>query len=108
MLKEKFIGFHNVVNKVHLVLYALSICLQKYMINIRNTENNNKGNVVPAVLKLWHKQWNIDCVYSEKINERSNIKHWANSLETFAITYIDDIPLLAEKTRQLHRILITQ
>ncbi|KAK2588040.1 hypothetical protein KPH14_004110 [Odynerus spinipes] len=106
ILTKQLNGFHNIINKVDLVLYALGICLQKYMSNICNNGHNSKQDIIPAVINLWRKQWNIDRVCSEKIKEQKNIESWVNSLEAFTMTYMDDIPLLAEKSRQLYHILI--
>lgn len=106
ILTNKLIGFHNVINKVHLVLYALSICLQKYKSNIHKNKSNSKQDVIPAVISLWRKQWDIDHAFSQKIKEQKNIESWAKRLETFMIAYIEDVPLLAEKSRQLYHILI--
>ncbi|XP_043685891.1 uncharacterized protein LOC122637666 isoform X2 [Vespula pensylvanica] len=107
IFKKKLHGIHNVINIVHLILYALSICLQKYTIIIHNNKSNTEHDIIPSVTNLWLKQWNIDQVFDEKTKEQKNIEKWANSLETFTMTYIDDIPLLAEKSRQLYLMLVT-
>ncbi|KAL2726133.1 uncharacterized protein V1477_017947 [Vespula maculifrons] len=107
IFKKKLHGIHNVINIVHLILYALRICLQKYTIIIHNNKNNTEHDIIPSVTNLWLKQWNIDQVFDEKTKEQKNIEKWANSLETFTMTYIDDIPLLAEKSRQLYLMLVT-
>ncbi|KAF7414488.1 hypothetical protein HZH68_002977 [Vespula germanica] len=107
IFKKKLHGIHNVINIVHLILYALSICLQKYTIIIHNNKNNTEHDIIPSVTNLWLKQWNIDQVFDENTKEQKNIEKWANSLETFTMTYVDDIPLLAEKSRQLYLMLVT-
>ncbi|XP_047344571.1 uncharacterized protein LOC124947037 [Vespa velutina] len=107
IFKKRSYGIHNAINIVHLILYALSICLQKYTIIIRSNKNNTEHNIIPSVTSLWLKQWNIDQVCDEKTKEQKNIKKWANSLEAFTMTYINDIPLLAKKSRQLYLILVT-
>lgn len=107
IFKKKLCGIHNETNIVHLILYALSICLQKYTIIIHSNKNNAEHNTILSVTNFWIKQWNIDQVCDEKIKEQKNIEKWANSLEAFTTTYIDDIPLLAKKSRQLYLMLVT-
>ncbi|KAL2716978.1 homeobox protein 3-like [Vespula squamosa] len=107
IFKKKSHGIHNVINIVHLILYALNICLQKYTIIIRSNKKNTEHNIISSVTNLWLKQWKIDQACDEKTKEQKNIEKWANSLEAFTITYIDDIPLLAEKSRRLYLMLVT-
>ncbi|XP_015179981.1 PREDICTED: uncharacterized protein LOC107068274 [Polistes dominula] len=98
----------NIINKIHLILYALSICLRKYKMIILSNKNDTERNIIIPVTKLWRKQWNIDHVSNENNTKaQMSIEKWINSLELFTRNHIYDIPLLAEKTRQLHLMLIT-
>ncbi|KAI4477257.1 hypothetical protein M0804_012847 [Polistes exclamans] len=107
MFENRLHGIHNVINKIHLILYALSICLRKYKIIILSNKNDTEDNIIVPVIKLWRKQWKTDQVCSKNTKKEKCIEKWINSLEVFTINHIYDIPLLAEKSRQLYLMLIT-
>ncbi|XP_076239944.1 uncharacterized protein LOC143182657 [Calliopsis andreniformis] len=105
LLNNKKANIYSIINQLHAIFYALSLCLQKYLLVFSNKTNGEfKEEIIPSVADLWKKQSKFESiVLEESIHTRE--QRWCAILNNFAAITIESFPQFAEKSRRMSNII---
>lgn len=92
---------YNTINQLHIILYALNICLQKYrLIFPKEQDSQSEEEIVPSVIDLWKKQLTFeDAMIEDKAKTRE--RRWLIILDDFMVVSVENCSQFTDKLRTL-------
>ncbi|XP_043260703.1 uncharacterized protein LOC122402172 [Colletes gigas] len=105
LMNGKKADVYGIVNQLHIIFYALTLCFQKYRLFFSTKDGNKfEDETIPPVVDLWKKQLKSkDMIVEDSVYKRE--RRWLMILDDFTVVVADNFTQFAEKSRQLVNIL---
>ncbi|XP_029038973.2 uncharacterized protein LOC114874146 [Osmia bicornis bicornis] len=101
LMNGKKADVYNTINQLHIIFYALNICLQKYrLIFPKEQDSQFEEEIVPSVIDLWKKQLTFeDAMIEDKAKTRE--RRWLIILDDFMVISVENCSQFIDKLRIL-------
>ncbi|XP_076385076.1 uncharacterized protein LOC105663375 [Megachile rotundata] len=101
LTKSNKADVYDTINQLHILLYALNICLQKYWLIFLNEEHSQfVEETVLSITDLWKKQLTCeDVIIEDKAEIRE--RRWLIVLNDFMVISVENCSLFVDKLQML-------